>query len=342
MHTRRSESLNLLSVILLLALLLAQGAGTSPARAANWLPLVPRPGQLKIATSRAPAKKTVCRNTNLDLGFLVSDDALKTPEEGVDVTLTNETDGYSITGKTSAIGSVDFPIYLLNTGAIEFQVTAKKADRTPDAMKFSYNVIHCKWIVRVYFTESYTLADNADIMVTAESDWKGVLTAEPGEGDAPAKVSSGMWTGDYTYDGLVDELGPLMIVLNPPVSGQFEREVSGTLENNILKLHFTTYPFKSPGEVSVDLLDKLNHYKFLYHPKVPISDKGGMCLEQSNATDVTLSADGGMKSFPGGESCFFAVNKLAFRFMGISVEPVKGGGTYLPGTAYQFSSGGQQ
>jgi len=334
-------NLKLWSLIsLILVLLITLAPGNQPARAAPEAPIIRRGPQLEITLSRGPQTTTICRNSQADFVFLVSDEDLWIPVPAAHLTLTDLSTGASFQGSTSANGTAGINLSFVESGTAKLKITARKDGYLPDSKEYTYNVIECQWKLRVNWIEEYTLMEGAPPKVGAAFGWEGLITPQTGQAGDPLKqLTSQTVKGSYSFFIRNTWIKPIKITMEPSVGGDYTLLASGSSDGTWVNLHLETMPVIIPDEVKVKLTDLgPNELTINYMPLVPLLPNKGQCLEASHLGDIQLPVMGGVAIFVA-KPCFMAVSFKAD--VTITLTPVEAGGAFLPAQVIFASLGGQ-
>lgn len=314
---------------------------SKPAQAKTIDPLTRRGHQLKITLTRGPQSKTICSNTKMDFGFLITDEDLWVPVPAAQITLTDQSSGATFSGSSSASGTASISLNFVEQGTAKIKVTVSKDGYLPDSKDFTYDVIPCKWLLHFSWIEEYSIMEGStDPKAGAAFAWEGIITLKNGQANSgTAEITSQTKEGAYRFFLRNQWIKPIDITLEPAVSGQYTLLASGTLQGDWLNLHLETLPLIIPNQVKLKLTDVSGQYQINYLPPVPVLDNKGQCLEVNKLQDFQLPASGGSGIYVT-KACFLGVPDHAD--LTIFILPMDENATYLPARPFAFSLGDQK
>lgn len=320
--------------------------GTAPVvQAAPPNQTVREDGILGIFPGSLPRGGQVCNGSSVPLTFFVKNISpgvevpLPVVEAGVTV---KDNQGITKAIVTNGAGVARFTWPTTHEGTLSFSVDATKTYYQPaQTFKFQVNVINCQWGMSIFFHEEYAIIKEVSLVVGATTTWHGSLKSEAGQGENPTGIISLLGgSGSWEFYAADQIQAPFHFSLDPPVSGDYNLNVSGTSDGRTVKLQLGTIPVSYPQMVAFKVTDYGPYdIQVNYAPPWPTSQGNGLFLELNKLSTLTFPASGGSISLDSGMSCYFLTPDRTKYSLTILFFPLKDSQASVPNQASALLAG---
>lgn len=326
-------------LILLACLLLSIPMGGT----ANGQKIVER-GYLRIFPGNLSGAMRICKDSEFLINLTVKNAPngmdIPLPVMDANINIVDNT-GRREAGVTGRDGLVRISWPTDKEGTFTLTATAQKHEYV-SGPPFSFNirVTSCGWEFGVRFLEEYYIVKESSLVVGAHTRWDGILRAGEAGGDEgdgglrKVELIDGMGSFEFYAQDQIE--APFHFSLETPVSGSWNLNASGTLQNDNLHLVFGEDAVSYPKVVNLKITDYSNEVSdrdltVNFAPPVATGGGNGLLLTLNQIMSADFPASGGEITRTSGMGIYFQLSEVSKYSLLLYLKPYKIESGYLPG-----------